>query len=74
MDLTSRRTGRQMTEDLVHRERGLLGPYLLGQLDQDETELVTKHLSWCSSCQQEHQSLLDTSELLKWYIGEGGEI
>jgi anti-sigma factor RsiW len=63
-----------MTDDVVHRERGLLGAYLLGQLDQDETELVARHLRWCSSCQQEHESLLSTSELLKWYIGKGGEI
>jgi anti-sigma factor RsiW len=63
-----------MTDDPIHRERGLLGPYLLGQLDQDEAELIAKHLRQCPSCQQEHESLLNMSELLKWYIGKGGEI
>ena len=62
-----------MTDDLIHRERGLLGPYVLGQLDQDEAELIAKHLHQCPSCQQEHETLLSTSDLLKWYVSEGGE-
>jgi len=63
-----------MTDDLAHRERGLLGAYLLGQLDQDETELIANHLHWCPSCRQEHESLASTSELLKWYVDKGGDL
>lgn len=63
-----------MTEDVVHRERGLLGAYLLGQLDQDEADLIAKHLRRCASCRQEHESLSSTSELLKWYVDGGGDI
>jgi len=63
-----------MAEDVVHRERGLLGAYLLGQLDQDEAERIAKHLHRCSSCRYEHESLASTSELLKWYIDQGGDI
>ena len=63
-----------MTDDLVHRERGLLGAYVLGRLDQDEAELVAKHLRFCLSCRQETESLLATSELLKMYIDKGGDI
>jgi anti-sigma factor RsiW len=63
-----------VTDDLVHRERGLLGAYVLGQLDQDEAELVAKHLRSCPSCRQENESLLATSELLKMYIDKGGDI
>jgi hypothetical protein len=69
---TSSRKGRQMTD--VHRERGLLGPYLLGQLDQDEAELVAKHLRWCVSCRHEHESLISTSDQLKWYVDRGGDL
>jgi anti-sigma factor RsiW len=58
----------------VHRERGLLGAYLLGQLDQDEAELVAKHLRRCTSCRLEHESLIYTSELLKWYVDKGGDL
>jgi anti-sigma factor RsiW len=63
-----------MTDDVVHRERGLLGAYLLGQLDQDEAELIAKHLHRCQSCRQEHESLVSTSDMLKWYIDQGGAI
>jgi anti-sigma factor RsiW len=63
-----------VTDDLIHRERGLLGAYILDKLDPDEAELVAKHLRQCVSCQQEHQSLLATSELLKWYIDRGGDL
>lgn len=58
----------------VHRERGLLGAYLLGQLDDDEAELVAKHLHRCASCRLEHESLVNTSDLLKWYVDKGGDL
>jgi anti-sigma factor RsiW len=63
-----------MTHDPVHRERGLLGAYLLGQLGKDETELVASHLGRCPSCRQEHESLVSTSDLLKWYVDKGGDL
>lgn len=63
-----------MTDDPIHRERGLLGAYVLGQLDQDEAESVARHLSGCPKCRQENENLLATSELLKWYIEKGGDI
>ena len=63
-----------MTHDPFHREHGLLGAYLLGLLDQDEAELVARHLRRCSSCRQEHESLVSTSELLKWYVDKGGDL
>jgi len=63
-----------VTDDPVHRERNLLGAYVLGQLDPDEADLVAAHLAGCVTCQQERETVLATSELLKWYVDKGGDI
>ena len=58
----------------VHRERFLLGGYVAGLLDDQEAELVARHLLDCRSCQREHDELLATSDLLRWYADKGGDI
>lgn len=69
------RRGTHVNDDApLHRERFLLGAYAAGLLDPDEAELVARHLAGCLSCQVEHEKVLATSDLLRWYVDRGGDI
>ena len=56
-------TGR-CTEAQTPAPRQAVGAYVLGALDQAETEQVTAHLAHCPSCHEEYLELLDLVPLL----------
>jgi len=56
-------TGR-CTEAQTPAPRQALGAYVLGALDQAETDQVTAHLAHCPGCHEEYLELLDLVPLL----------
>jgi anti-sigma-K factor RskA len=45
------------------RARELLGPYVLGALDQEEEKAVEQHLEGCAACRDEERGLRETHQL-----------
>jgi anti-sigma-K factor RskA len=53
-----------MTTAACHECRDLIGGYVLGALDPDETALVQRHIETCSACSREHAELATIPALL----------
>ncbi len=40
--------------------RGLLGPYMLGDLEPDEERVLKQHVAECAACRDEERGLRET--------------
>lgn len=49
---------------MADHDMSLLGPYVLGVLDQEDVRVVEEHLPGCADCQQELSELEKTEEFL----------